>query len=167
MLPIQGIYCCPVSTRWGFKWGVPTWFIWGAQSGFTVISGVSWGISAWGGSLAWSVMMVMRSAGVTVLWSAPVVASLMWPGVTLRWVIMAVTSISMRVQLLPWPTISIPVPMMMPRSGSGEMPCAWVLSLMACRHAWWWYPIWAVCCYMSVLIAFKTLHIWAMTGNVA
>ena len=130
MLLVLGFYCCPARTRWGFKWGVLTWFIWGAWCGFTAILGVSWGISAWGWSPVWCVMVVTRSAGVMVSWSAPVVASVMWSGATPVWVIMAVTSASVRVQLWSWPAILIPVPVMVPRSRSGVMPCAWEWCLL-------------------------------------
>ena len=167
MLLVLGFYCCPARTRWGFKWGVLLRLIWGAQCGFTAISGVSWGISAWGWSPVWCVMAVMRSAGLMVSWSAPVVVSVMWSGAAPVWVITAVTSISVRVQLWSWPAILIPVPVMVPKSGSGVIPCAWVLSVMVCRCAWWWYPIWAVHCYVALFITFKILYIQAIMGNVA
>ena len=42
-----------------------------------------------------------------------------------------------------------------------------VLSLMVCKHAWWWYSIWTVHCYMTIFIAFKAMYIWATMCHVA
>ena len=66
---------------------------------------MSQGTSMWGCSLVWYVMAITISAGVMVSWSAPIVAYVMWSGVTSVWVIVTVTLISVRVWLWFWSAI--------------------------------------------------------------
>ena len=119
-----------------------------------------------GWSPVWCVMVIMISAGVMVSRSASVVASVMWSGMTFVWIIATVTLIWVGVWLWSWPAMSVPVPVVVSRSQSGAMPCVRVLSLMECRCAWWWYPIWAVHYYMTIFITFKAMYMQAMTCDV-
>ena len=64
--------------------------------------------------------------------------------------------IYMRVWLQSWPAIPVPVLVVVSRGQSGVMLC--VSSPGVCRCAWWWYSIWTIFCYVTILIALKTMH---------
>ena len=89
----------------------------------------------------------------------------MWSGTTSAWTIVTVTLISTRVWLWSQPAIPVSFPVVVSIGQSGTMPC--VLSPVSCRCAWWWYSIWTGWCYVAILITLKTMHIRAITCNVA
>ena len=134
-----------------------------------VIPGVSGWASVCGWPSVWLVAVVMIRAWVMVTWNASVRASVVWSWVTSVWVwaILTVTSVIAGMWLGSGPVIPVPAPVMMPRSRSSTVPCVGAVSLLICRCAWWWYSVWAICCYMTILIAIKTSYIWAMMGNVS
>ena len=106
-------------------------------------------------------MAVMVGAGVAVLGSVSVGASVMQLGTTSTWTITTGTLISMRVWLQSQPAIPVPVPVVV----SGMMPC--VPSPVSCRCALWWHSIWTICCYVAILITLKAMHVKGIMCNVA
>ena len=152
-------YCCPARAGWRFRRGGFTCFVWGMCPGSAAISRMSGEASMWRWFPVWCVAAIMTNAWVAVAWSAPVRASVTWLGVASVWVISTVTSVSVGMWLWSVPVIPVSVSVMMSRGGSSVMPCVRVMSFMMCRYAWWWYLASAVCCYMTILITFKTSYI--------
>ena len=127
-----------------------------AVHGLDLLWSLEWagGTSTWG----WSSMWCVAGQKLWVLWkwhrSASMVASaisMMWPLTASVGVVMTMTPISTWLGLWPWSAVPIFVPVMVSRSWSGAMPGVGILSMMMCRCSWWWYPIWTVCYYITIL----------------
>ena len=149
-------YSCP--TGWRLRRCSLAWFIWSTCSRSATIPGVSGWPSVWHGEV------ITIRAWVTATWSASVRASVLWSGVVpvWLWAIPTVTLVIAGMWLGSGPVIPVPVPVMMPRSWSSMVPCIGVMSLLMCRCAWWWYSVWAICCYRTILITIKTSYMQAM-----
>ena len=61
--------------------------------------------------------------------------------------------------------VSVPVTIL--GSESSPVSHARMMFSVACRCAWWWYLVWAVCSYMTIFITIETSYIGTMVCHVS
>ena len=140
----------------------------GLQS--AVVLRVSWWATVWRQSMMWGVTVGMLSTGVRVLWSTPMmmsIVSMMWPGTAFVGFVVTVAVVSMGMGLWPWSAVSVPVLETVARSQSGAVPGMGFWSVMVCRYTWGWYLMWTVHYYMSIFSTLEATYIWAKSFYMA
>ena len=160
-------WCCFVRTGWRFRRCCSTGSVWSMWSRSAVISGMSGWTSMWWWPSVWCVVSITISTWVSMMWCASVRVSVIRPGATSVWVVVAVVLISVSVWLGSRSAEPMSVSVMMSRSRPSMMPCIRVMLFVVGQWAWWWYFVWAICCYMTILITIRTLYMWAMACHVS
>ena len=149
-----------------FMQSLLTWFVCWMGKWSALIPRVSWWAPVWRWSVMWGVTAGMIITGVRALWSTPVVmsvVSMMWLGISFVWITVTVAVVSAGRGFRPLSAVSVSVLVMVVRSWSSAVPGMGFWSVMACRCTWGRYVMQTIYYYVSILITFKAMYVWAMS----